>query len=299
MSSGNKGGDPSSASAIDLSGKGKGICEVYSPGVDQLSHGVANMSLDSSPTGGWEVYSRRPQNRTGSNATKTWTKNLNSESWHQPAVIGKLRSQSNAGSRRPSGSGNERYQSCNKGFKKKYSVPPPVIPPHLKQGRKWTARPAATNSLSPYLVVVGVVDEYEDKSDEVYDSDDELLSNDDDSDASKKSLRTCKKRFKDFFEKLETLNVEQGNELEMFHCPACQGNPGAISCGLEWETRNYLNISARKPKLKFEIKSYQEMVVSQLKLMSEDNQQLTLYKDRVAREQRRSRALEESVVFYE
>ncbi|KAK3028695.1 hypothetical protein RJ639_038074 [Escallonia herrerae] len=106
--------------------------------------------------------------------------------------------------------------------------PPPVIPPPLEQGRKWTARPAATNSSSPYPVAVGLVDEYEDNS-EVYDSDDELLSNDDDSDASKRSLGMGKMRFKAFFEKLETLNVEQVNEPEMFHCPACQGGPGAIA----------------------------------------------------------------------
>ncbi|GAB4835481.1 Protein SUPPRESSOR OF GENE SILENCING [Ancistrocladus abbreviatus] len=50
-----------------------------------------------------------------------------------------------------------------------------------------------------------------------------------------------------------------------------------------------------KSRLKFEMRSYQEMVVSQMKQMSEDNQQLTWYKSKVAKEQRHSKALEESL----
>nr|XP_043621664.1 protein SUPPRESSOR OF GENE SILENCING 3-like [Erigeron canadensis] len=49
-----------------------------------------------------------------------------------------------------------------------------------------------------------------------------------------------------------------------------------------------------KSKLKFEIVSYQEKVVAQLKQMNEDNQQLIYYKNKVVKEQRHSKALEES-----
>lgn len=49
-----------------------------------------------------------------------------------------------------------------------------------------------------------------------------------------------------------------------------------------------------KSKLKFEMRSYQEMVVSQMKQMSEDNQQLLWFKNKVAKEQKHSKALEES-----
>ncbi|XP_058210721.1 protein SUPPRESSOR OF GENE SILENCING 3-like [Rhododendron vialii] len=48
-------------------------------------------------------------------------------------------------------------------------------------------------------------------------------------------------------------------------------------------------------RLKFETRSYQEMVVNQMRQMSEDNQQLIWFKDEVAKGQRRSKALEESL----
>ncbi|PWA88216.1 XS domain-containing protein [Artemisia annua] len=52
--------------------------------------------------------------------------------------------------------------------------------------------------------------------------------------------------------------------------------------------------SQGKSKLKFEMVSYQEKVVNQLKQMNEDNQQLNWYKNKVAKEQMHSKALEES-----
>ncbi|XP_059657116.1 protein SUPPRESSOR OF GENE SILENCING 3-like [Cornus florida] len=52
--------------------------------------------------------------------------------------------------------------------------------------------------------------------------------------------------------------------------------------------------SPGKSKLKFEMRSYQQMVVSHMKKMSEDNQQLVFFKNKVAKEQRHSKALEES-----
>ncbi|XP_022863317.1 protein SUPPRESSOR OF GENE SILENCING 3-like [Olea europaea var. sylvestris] len=42
------------------------------------------------------------------------------------------------------------------------------------------------------------------------------------------------------------------------------------------------------------MRSYQEMVVNQMKQMSEDNQQLTWFKNKVAKEQRNNKALQES-----
>ncbi|ERM99743.1 hypothetical protein AMTRI_Chr11g158560 [Amborella trichopoda] len=50
-----------------------------------------------------------------------------------------------------------------------------------------------------------------------------------------------------------------------------------------------------KSRLKFDMRSYQEMVVGPMKQMSEDNQQLIFYKHRVAKVQMESKALQETV----
>ncbi|EOX92792.1 XS domain-containing protein / XS zinc finger domain-containing protein-related isoform 2 [Theobroma cacao] len=50
-----------------------------------------------------------------------------------------------------------------------------------------------------------------------------------------------------------------------------------------------------KFRLKFDMRSYQEMVVQQIRQMSEDNQQLIFYKNKVAKERRLKSALQESL----
>ncbi|KAK8601493.1 hypothetical protein V6N12_051325 [Hibiscus sabdariffa] len=62
------------------------------------------------------------------------------------------------------------------------------------------------------------------------DSDDELLTDEIDSDSSQKSHETRKKNrwFKKLFETLDRLSIEEINDPEKrWHCPACQGAPGA------------------------------------------------------------------------
>ncbi|XP_030471641.1 protein SUPPRESSOR OF GENE SILENCING 3-like [Syzygium oleosum] len=49
-----------------------------------------------------------------------------------------------------------------------------------------------------------------------------------------------------------------------------------------------------KSKLKFEMRSYKEMVVNQVNQMTEDNQQLIWFKNKVVKERKHSRALEKS-----
>ncbi|KAH7842443.1 hypothetical protein Vadar_005357 [Vaccinium darrowii] len=55
-----------------------------------------------------------------------------------------------------------------------------------------------------------------------------------------------------------------------------------------------LFLRSQSHRLKFETRSYQEMVINQMRQMSEDNQQLIWFKDKVAKEKRRSKALAES-----
>ncbi|KAK6118459.1 hypothetical protein DH2020_047876 [Rehmannia glutinosa] len=57
---------------------------------------------------------------------------------------------------------------------------------------------------------------------------------------------------------------------------------------------NFNQHSQGKSKLKYEMRSYQEMVVNQIKQMSEDNQQLLWFKNKVAKEQMSKKALQES-----
>ncbi|MED6192007.1 Protein SUPPRESSOR OF GENE SILENCING [Stylosanthes scabra] len=52
--------------------------------------------------------------------------------------------------------------------------------------------------------------------------------------------------------------------------------------------------SQGKSRLKYDMRSYQDMVVKQFRQMSEDNQQLIYFKDKVAKEQRHAKALEAS-----
>jgi hypothetical protein len=52
--------------------------------------------------------------------------------------------------------------------------------------------------------------------------------------------------------------------------------------------------SVGKTRLKYDMKSYQEMVVNQIRQMSEDNQQLLYFKNKVVKEKKHSKAMEES-----
>ncbi|KAI4330080.1 hypothetical protein MLD38_028388 [Melastoma candidum] len=55
--------------------------------------------------------------------------------------------------------------------------------------------------------------------------------------------------------------------------------------------------SPGKTKLKYEIRSFHEMVVTEIRRMTEDNQQLVYLKDKVVKEQRHAKKLEESFGF--
>ncbi|KAF7145759.1 hypothetical protein RHSIM_Rhsim04G0129300 [Rhododendron simsii] len=79
------------------------------------------------------------------------------------------------------------------------------------------------------------------------------------------------------------------------HAYGPQGHRGMSVLIFENSAMGFLEAERNKAaRLKFETRSYQEMVVNQMRQMSEDNQQLIWFKDKVAKEQRRSKALEES-----
>ncbi|KAM3750721.1 hypothetical protein ACB098_04G055900 [Castanea mollissima] len=236
---------------------------------EQLSHGVADMNLNSGQDddGEWEVYARKPKNRAGSstakraiqnnNNTTTTTTTTNSRGWGNPNpnTVQKQGTWGNGGgagrgsgntwpsqagdSRRPAGRGYvaRPQSSSTRCFDNNYKPPQqPVIGPPLQSGWNWHS--VAGSAQSKGSEDGQQKDEYsdgekddEDLSDEIDDSDDDLLSDEFDSDASEKSHNTRKKSswFKKFFSILDDLSIEDINDpARQWHCPACQGGPGAI-----------------------------------------------------------------------
>ncbi|GMH27060.1 hypothetical protein Nepgr_028903 [Nepenthes gracilis] len=135
-------------------------------------------------------------------------------------------------------------QSDLRGYESRNSTSSPGIAPPLDHGWTWASRAGAsqpkplTDEGKEELISYpdhGVLDGNKDDEDEddAYsdDDDDDLLS--DDSDASSQSHGTRKnhRMLKAFFEVLDKLSVDEINEpARQWHCPACQGGPGAI----EW-----------------------------------------------------------------
>ncbi|KAK2656423.1 hypothetical protein Ddye_009475 [Dipteronia dyeriana] len=200
-------GMPYAAGASNgLSSKAKNVSEVTNPQVDQLTHSVIDLNLDSAQAdGGWEVYARKSKNRAGSSAAKPWGMRGHN-------VSGKA----TADFKIPAGRGNGRPQN--------YIVPQPAIRSPLLHGWNWQSRDGSTQSKGSDDKEKVDSDSNEDDFDTVYDSDDdELLIGDLDSDASQKSHETRKKSrwFYRFFESLDGLRAEEINEPErQWHCPA-------------------------------------------------------------------------------
>lgn len=57
----------------------------------------------------------------------------------------------------------------------------------------------------------------------------------------------------------------------------------------------FLYASLGKTKLKFEMKSYQENVVKELRQIAEDNQQLNWFKNKLTKQNKHAKVLEESL----
>lgn len=260
MSSRRGDGKPFSAAAENgssSSSKGENVT------VEQLSQGVADVSLQQSAedAGEWEVIARKPKNRAGSTAakqsnshwvpqnsnsgTKTWghhsDSTRNNSSWSSKPAFDPKRSAGTArgGYIRPPQSSTAAFDS---GYR---AAAQPVIRPPLQHGWNWSSRPGAQEptkttgedtqakggiSLNSHLSD-DVEDDDSDAALDDSDDDDELLSDEFDSDSSEKSHDTLKKSkwFVKFFKIIDELKIDDVTNLErQWHCPACQGGPGAI-----------------------------------------------------------------------
>lgn len=203
-------------------------------GIDNISRGLTNVSLESSENGAWEEVSRKQKNKAGTSAGR-WgqqaQQNPSPRAWGQPDTAHRLGIH---GSNAPARNTQSYEQRAQGGFGtrpgKQHTTGPSVTPP-LQQGRNWAARTASGVSADK------VSDEEEEKAnseedDEVYtDDDDYLLSDGSDSDDGPETHETRKKHrmLLKFFEILDQLSVQEINEPErQWHCPACHGGPGAI-----------------------------------------------------------------------
>ncbi|GMI92843.1 SUPPRESSOR OF GENE SILENCING 3 [Hibiscus trionum] len=232
------------------SSKGKEVSGVSSPNLDHLSHGVAQMNLDSAQDDGeWEVFQKKPKNKAGSSGARPWgSQNSNPKPWGggMRGNAGSGRGTGNAWAnqsndyRMATGRGNPRPQMVKKSLDNNPMPHNPAIRPPLEHGWNWQSRPGSNISKGSQ-VSNGKDNEEDNDGDDIDDdsvdddafddSDDELLTDEFDSDSSQKSHETRKKNrwFKKLFETLDRLSIEEINDPErQWHCPACQGGPGAI-----------------------------------------------------------------------
>ncbi|MCL7032769.1 hypothetical protein MKW94_029137 [Papaver nudicaule] len=201
------------------SGAGNRKVEVLQPGSNNVE-----LSLDSGKNTEWEVVSRN-KNRGGAAAPKQrGSRNSASTSWGPGKATGGARQDA-----RPGGRGNTKSQSPNTGWEKNYMAQPPPakIAPPLQHGWQWGARSV---QVQPNAIknVEGDIDS-EDDEDMTEDSDDDIFSDGFDSDESQKRHDKKSKWFKNFFDILDKLSLEQTNSLlRQWHCPACRNGPGEI-----------------------------------------------------------------------
>lgn len=247
--------------------------------IDHLSQGVADVSLDSGRAeGDWEVYAKKSKNKAGASATKQWgaqkgspksTEVAQTSGTHNGGGRGKASVNSwqpqYPDTRRMAGRGNTRPQSWASNIN--YAIQPAAIRPPLEHGWNWQARSGSSQTrVSEDVQQKEELDEnegndsedHDDASDDLEDSDDDILSDDFDSDASQKSFESRKKIrcFKKFFDILDSLTVDEINEpARQWHCPACQGGPGAIDWyrGLQPLTTHAKTKGSKRVKLHREL----------------------------------------------
>ncbi|PPD92341.1 hypothetical protein GOBAR_DD10706 [Gossypium barbadense] len=207
MSSRKGNGNPFVSGGINNpSSKGKDISGSSSSKVEQLSQGVADMNLGlPQDDGEWEVIQRKPKNRTGSSAARPWgPQNSNGKPrgamWTN-AVSGRASGNAwdahNTDSRMATGRGNARPQAFNKAIENNNVPPHPVIRPPLQYGWNWQSRTGSNPS-------GGLQDDHG--------------KNNVNAEVEEK-----------FFSSLDALRIEEINDpARQWHCPACQGGPGAI-----------------------------------------------------------------------
>lgn len=250
MSSQKSGGNAFRSGIATSSSKGKKISDSDSA-IDQLSNRVADVSLDAQQDSAWEVYSKKPKSKGGNNAAKQSVPQYQGHRpWGHPNVVQKLGLQSNnasesAGSwptlaaepRRPAGRSNATTAVVNQvGDGNQKLLLPVAAAPKTHVWNRTAGRNQNNQNIQTATTEDPISDGVEnedddDVSDVDYDFDDDMLSDEYDSDSTTKSHESRKKNrwFKELFECMDNLTVDQFSDPERrWHCPACKGGPGAI-----------------------------------------------------------------------
>ncbi|KAL5567433.1 hypothetical protein UlMin_030597 [Ulmus minor] len=270
MSSRRGGAKPFTPGSADT--KGKNVPDASRSNVEQLSQGVSDMRLEQDG-GDWEeVIARKPKNRAGSSTARQWGQNPNGRSWGQSDGAQKLGVQNIGGPGRGSGNnwsrpaagGNVRPQSNNRVSGNSYGTPQSVIPPPLEHGWNWKSKAGSGqykgNGYPPFDgVEADQENDIEDEESDDEETDDELLYSDEfDSDTSQKSFGTRKKNrwFEKFFKIIDELDIDAiSDPTRQWHCPACQGGPGAI----EWFKGLQPLMTHAKTKGAYRVKLHREL----------------------------------------
>ncbi|KAK7328245.1 hypothetical protein VNO77_22348 [Canavalia gladiata] len=247
----------------------------YGSKTSQLSLNVANTKLNSKQTGESRVSSRLGQNMSGGSAPRPWcSENSSSNAWGHPNVIQKLTKWGNSGSGvvnsnnllDKSNSPKPQAWRGNETWNDSKLPPQSVTPPSLEKGvyssvevDTNTSKDCTNGQCKDERISEPHCENNDDKvvdseSDIVFDSDDDLSLDDTDSDTGEKSHEGCKKSkwLRNFFDKLNGLTNEDINSVErQWHCPACQGVPGAIDWykGLQPLLNHSRTVQARRARL--------------------------------------------------
>lgn len=277
-------GNPSGVVTSEPSVKGKSIADVSNPSIDQLSSAVSDINVNAAQDDGWEAYGKKSKNKNKVNAPRQGaSQHSTPKAWGHADTVQKLGLRTDGGpgrgiartgpassfdSRKNGGRGYNKQQPSNRNPNSNYVAAPAVIPPPLKNGWGWSNIVASSqpsdggvhkeNPQATDQPLQGNVDDSDEESDDIDDSDDELMSDGFDSDESQKSHETRKKNkwFKELFQCLDNLTVEQINEPErQWHCPACQGGPGAI----DWYRGLQPLITHAKTKRSKRVKLHREL----------------------------------------
>lgn len=204
--------------------------------VSKLSHNVANISRGSREDPNckfnpWDSHS-------GVTSNPQIPHNSASNAWERPNLIQKLGIQKNGCSGSDNSNmwptqttvGNAWPKKTNEAWRNNFKASQLSASPTSDKADEIISNAQSSDFI---CAVNGVDDDNDDEEEDLlYDSDDDFFDIDSDSDTSQKSHENLKKcmPFKAFFECLEKLTVDEINSpARRWHCPACQGGPGAIN----------------------------------------------------------------------